>query len=526
MAEPQFLFAEIPLSRSAFDRWLKSTLIPASFWPEWINIECSAEKNGQTVLQGLLPFFLADPTMQNFMLVHNKVHGVIRCALWLRYEDMGDIMIELVVLLRSIGSYMATRTQAQVHIGENIQGTLTLSKDETHWVSECRQFSFPSWASDWLSSLGNQLEIPDSQWIDAKINNQLKRRYNHYLLSATPENLVAIKKTKYLYNGREVVDYQGNCIPGANPHTFKRICHTYWDDIYTDGKGVWIDSEIAGLHRHQIASGLREDQIQVWHDDCDAPFLLRTGDRLWFIVQDKCPGPFHLRYVTIDAPTFHQLTWCDFVDINAHYLLSAGNGGLTILETSRPEDILGTVDDFLLTNNGVLFRGKILPDADEKSFRSMGVNKSFNVMTDEYYYRDNCHIWVGTKLLEGINLENFRFIDTQQGLATDGKQVIANGHCVPDVDPETVEVLSRGQLFFWKDKKSVWFNDSKLSNASALHNVVMVYPGSVYCRVGDRIWCKTNEIEGADADSFVVSEWNEARDNNGCYYFGRLISIN
>lgn len=234
MAEPQYLFAEIPLSRSAFDRWLKSSPYPLSHWPEWADIAINDEEAAGSVSEALMPFFITDPELQQCLLLHDKQQGVLRCALWLRDQEMRSCIMRMMALLRSTSPFMTAKAQGLVQHGENGCGTLTLTRNDTRWFPECQNLAFPEWSKQWLSHLG---EANDAQWIDAKLFNALKRRYNHYLLNASAERPIAIKKTEYYSNGREVIDYYGNRIEGANPLTFRRLCHTCFDTLYTDDRG-------------------------------------------------------------------------------------------------------------------------------------------------------------------------------------------------------------------------------------------------------------------------------------------------
>ncbi|KEY59280.1 DKNYY domain-containing protein [Serratia sp. DD3] len=518
MAEPQYLFAEIPLSRAAFDRWLKSTPPPATQWPEWSGFDLQEQEGEQSVLEALMPFFIAEQDLQRCLLLHDKQQGVLRCALWLCYEEMRQTMIEMLALLRSTAPFMTAKAQAQVQHGENCCGTLFLSRSETRWIAECEQLTFPDWANDWLSSLGDEQEESGSQWMDAKLFNQLKRRYNHYLLNASPEKPIHIKKTEYHSYGSEVVDFYGNRIPGANPLTFKRICNNYFHKIYTDGQGVWIDSDLVGLHQHKIADNISPERMQVWEIGCDDDFLLRIDNTLWFIAQDETPGPFFLRSLTIDADSFRQLTACKYADKNAVYG-RYGNRGIRVVERLHPDDIVRTIDNFILTETQVFCFGKPLPGADVKSFKKL----ESGYYGDEYYC-DEEHVWLGNHLLENLNpktLRFFTFVESEHKLVTDGQWVYLGEQLIPEADPLTLEVLLRGMSSFWRDKSNIWYSDGKLKGADVTHNDVEIYRGSIYCRIGERIWCQHTELEDVDVDSFAITAWNQAQDKNGRFYFSR-----
>ncbi|MFZ1871275.1 MAG: DKNYY domain-containing protein [Chania sp.] len=509
MAEPQYLFAEIPLSRSAFDRWLKSPPTAASHWPEWADLDMQEEKENISVLDALLPFFIEEQELQQCLLLHDKQQGVLRCALWLRYDEMHLTMIRMLALLRSTAAFMVAKVQGKVLHGENCCGTLTLTRDKTYWVPDCEAFSFPGWSDEWLHCLG---EGSGGQWVDAKLLHALKRRYNHYLINASPEKPVQIKKTEYYSNGHEVIDYYGNVIKDANPLTFKRLCHTYFDTLYTDGQGIWIDSGLLELHRHKIAVNLIPEQIQVLEEGYDAAFLLRIDDKVWFRAQDETPGPFYLRALPIEPTSFRKLTSGEYADENAVYRFTE-NRGLHVVEDLHPDEVVRTVGEFLITIKGVYYFGKVLDHADGKSFRSL----------EHDFYCDDLHVWCRNCLLEGLNPQTFNLIAPEYGLVTDGQHVFIKGQRVPDADPQTLEVLRQGLLFYWRDKDNIWYQHSKLEGADLSRGDIEIYPGSVFCRIGDRIWGMSTELKDVDIESFVVTQWDYAEDKHGQFYRNRRL---
>lgn len=509
MAEPQYLFAEIPLSRSAFERWLKSSPCTVSHWPEWADSNRPDEENAASVLDALMPFFTAEPELQQCLLLHDKQQGVLHCALWLRYEEMCATMMQMVALLRGTAPFMAAKAQGRVQHGENCCGTLTLTRSDSRWTAECEALSFPEWSRAWLHSLG---EGSDAQWMDAKLFNALKRRYNHYLLNASPEKPILIKNTEYYSNGREVIDYDGNRIPGANPLTFKRLCHTYFDTLYTDGQAVWIDSMSLRLYRYKIADNLTPERIQVLEEGYDSDFLVRIDDKVWFRAQDNVPQPFYLTSLTIDPDSFHRLKYGEYADKNALYR-HMGNPGLRVVKDLHPKDIVNIVGEFVITKNAVLYFGEVLALADAKSFRSL-----------EYdFYCDDRHVWLRNNLLEKLDSQTFRFIALEHDLVADSRHVYYGAQYIVDADPQTLEVLMRGPFLFWRDKESIWYHNTKLAGADVTQGEIEIYPGSVFCRIGNRIWGMATELEDVDIASFVVTEWDYAEDKHGRFYRNRRL---
>ncbi|MBL5906847.1 DKNYY domain-containing protein [Serratia fonticola] len=509
MAEPQFLFGEIPLSRAAFDRWLKSTPPSAPHWHEWSDSTFWLNDKQQTVAQALIPFFLAAPDIQRCMLVHDKGMGVLRCALWLQYQEMGDDLMCMVALLRSIAPFMAAKTQAVVYHGENVSGALTFSGEETAWVALCSPLSIPFWADDWINSLPELQEGVDPAWVDSKLFNQIKRDYNHYLIHATPEKPVPFRKAGYYhYDGTNVISSYGVPIPDANPLTFKCICHDTFTDIYTDGCGVWIDCSLIPLSEHSLASGLRPEQIKLWNGGYDESFLLQTADKTWFLVRNL--HEYELRSQRIDPATFRKLTWSQYADKDHFYIFNSD--GLIVHPVSVAPGKIKMFDNlFVLAGNQVLCDGKILPGADANSFRKLGSG----------YYCDDHSVWYEEHLKEGVDPATFILIDNDSGLAVDAKHVFMKKEDFPEADPKTIEIIAHRRFLFWKDKNHAWYGFNKLQGAHLELHAMVLYPESLYCRIGDRIWCEEREMVDVDIDSFTVTAWGEAHDKNGPWYFGR-----
>ncbi|MGJ5722179.1 DKNYY domain-containing protein [Morganella sp. B601] len=504
MSEPQFLFSEIPLSRAAFDRWLISVVPDTETWP------VTAPPVQETIVgDALLSYFIAAGDTQRCLLLHDKSSGTLRCALWLINQELRPVMMQLTALLATTAPFIATGKTGSAQLGENICGTLHLSKNTALWADDCPDFSFPDWALTWIDGLGDVEEDSDKPWIDSKLYNRMKRRYNHYLRNATPENRIPLKKTElYLSDGTYVVNFQGKRVQGANPLTFRCIANDGMTSIYTDGKGIWIDCFYTREERRQLATQLEEGDFEVWQEDYDTPFLLRIRDKAWFLGHNGPGRGFELQFLPVDGISFRQITWGAFADKDYFYMLDSGNGGLAVVpgidtKTVRPFD-----DLFFFAGNQVYSRGKLLPEADAGSFRTLGAG----------YYADNRHVWHFTTPKPGIDPATFEWLDEYNGLAKDASHVFMNEIDFPEADVQTVTLVTGGLFLLWRDKNHIWYKDQMLEGADVSHNTPYPWRGTMYCQIGDQIWFAQERLNGADPESFFVTGWEEAEDKYGAWY--------
>lgn len=506
MAEPQFLFSEIPLSRAAFDRWLKSAVPVADKWPVPA-LAVYEPSQSQTIIDALLPYFTAAADTLRCLLLHDKERAVLHCALWLDNQEQRSVMMQLVALLSATAPFMAAGKTGIARHGENISGTLHISKAVSSWDAECTDPSFPAWADEWLCHLGNIADDDEKPWIDSKVFNQVKRRYNHYLRNATPQNRIPIKKTeRYLSDGTHVVNFQGYRVPGANPLTFRRISNDSVTSIYTDDCGIWIDCFSTGEERRQLAYGLKKGDFEVWQEDCDAPFLLRIRNEAWFIGYTE--RNFELQSHPVDAESLYQITWGEFADKNYFYLLNGEKNGLVVIPDIDVNSIRKFSNVFFFAGDQVYSRGKVLPDADAATFRSLGGD----------YYADDRHIWHRTILKSGIDPATFEWLDQYSGLAKDIHRVFMNEINFPEADVQTASVVAGGMFLLWRDKNSIWYHDKKLIGADVSRDKPYPWRGSMYCQIGDQIWFGQDRLVGADAVSFFITGWDSARDKHGAWY--------
>ncbi|OTA20049.1 hypothetical protein Xbed_01764 [Xenorhabdus beddingii] len=511
MAEPQFLFGSIPLSRAAFDRWLKSVPPSANDWHDWSDATFWENSDQQTVAQALVPYFTAEVDMQRCMLIHDKTENMLRCALWLYAQEMQDDLMQLLALIRSVTPFMAKNKQAIVWHGENISGTLTLSKEKTNWSDECGELMIPDWAEDWLYSLEDTSDENIQKWFDTKLLNKIKRKNNYYLRNATPQNLIHIENTEYFSDGSNVVDYEGNPLPNANPLTFKRLCHNWQWNFYTDGAGVWIEHTLFRHSRYQIANGLRPEQIHVWSGGYDEEFLIQAGDDLWFFVRGE--KDFELKSQRVDSATFQEINYSGYIDKNAYYAWDSGNKGLIKIEGINLSDVIKFNDSFNLAGNNVLYWKGILPNADAKSFHKFSSS----------LYCDDNHVWYGGSLLEGCDPKSLVLLSERYDFVKDANHVFILGKIIPDADTKTVELLNITTQFYWKDKNHIWYWDRKLASLTLLGDKISLYPDSCYCRVGNRIWCQEKELMDVDVESFVIIDDSKARDKYGSFEYSARV---
>ncbi|MCT6517023.1 MULTISPECIES: DKNYY domain-containing protein [Enterobacterales] len=504
MAEPQFLFSEIPLSRAAFDRWLASSIPDPRKWPI-----TAPEIQEETVRDALLPYFTASVDIQRCMLLHDKSMGVLRCALWIADQELRPVMMQLTALLATTAPFIASGKTGLAQLGENICGTLHLSKNTSSWTEHCTNFSIPLWAQTWISELGNQEEECDKSWIDSKLYNRMKRRYNHYLRNATPENRIPLKKNElYLSDGKHVVNYQGECVHGANPLTFRRIANDGMTSIYTDESGIWIDCFYTNEERRQLASELKNGDFEVWQKDYDTPFLLRIRNEVCFLAHNGPGRGFELQFLSVDGASFHQIMWCAYADKDHFYMLNGGNGSLTIVPEIDPTTVRPFDNLFFFAGNLVYSCGELLPEADADTFRSLGSD----------YYADKRHVWHYTTLKSGIDPATFEWLDEYNGLAKDANHVFMNETNFLEADVQTVTVVAGGLFLLWRDKNHIWYKDKMLEGADVSKNKPYPWRGTMYCQIGDQIWFAQKQLDGADAESFFVTGWEEAEDKYGAWY--------
>ncbi|MEX6017974.1 hypothetical protein [Providencia vermicola] len=311
MAEPQYLFGEIPLSRAAFERWLKSefTIAEASGHAQKLQ--------QQTIAQSFLTYLNAPSDELRFLLLHDKQQAVLRCGLWLVSDELSDNILHLVEILKTTASFVARNTTATVIYGENIAGTLIVEKDKSTLSDKVTRFDTPNWAQEWLQELEDASEDNIKKWIDSKLWNQTKRQYNIYLRNATPDNRIHIKNTDFFSNGTQVVSWENEVLPNANPFTFKRIFTDSLNNIYSDNNSVWLHPKLSLNMPILIDTNLLGKTIRLLEGDYDTDFILQIDNTLWFSVIEN--RQFKLGSITVDMATFQKINDSHYIDKNAFY---------------------------------------------------------------------------------------------------------------------------------------------------------------------------------------------------------------
>lgn len=107
-----------------------------------------------------------------------------------------------------------------------------------------------------------------------------------------------------------------------------------------------------------------------------------------------------------------------------------------------------------------------------------------------FYFRDKNRVYVTSymcraSVIEGANPETFKIIDIQDGITYDEKQ------------------------YYWYDTV-LPYDYSKAERYN-----------EYYLRYGDKVFFITEEVDGADADSFSIIWQNLARDNNNLFFKGK-----
>lgn len=499
MAEPQYLFGEIPLSRAAFDRWLKSefTIAEASGHTQKLQ--------QQTIAQSFLTYLNAPSDELRFLLLHDKQQAVLRCGLWLVSDELSDHILHLVEILKTTASFVARNTTATVIYGENIAGTLIVEKDKSTLSDKVTRFDTPNWAQEWLQELEDASEDNIKKWIDSKLWNQTKRQYNIYLRNATPDNRIHIKNTDFFSNGTQVVSWENEVLPNANPFTFKRIFTDSLNNIYSDNNSVWLHPKLSLNMPILIDTNLLGKTIRLLEGDYDTDFILQIDNTLWFSVIEN--RQFKLGSITVDMATFQKINDSHYIDKNAFYG-SNHQQGVFKIEGVDPRTVTKFDNIFSISGNQVFYYNGVLEHADAATFRQQ-----------ENYYLDKKHVWEGTKLLEGFDPHSFEIVDWRLGLVKDANNVRICWKNIENADASTVELIDVYHGAYWRDKQHIWYFNQQLQPLTLPDDgELYFYPKSNFCRVGQNIWCQAHLLEGVDVETFTVIKPTIGRDKNYYYY--------
>lgn len=503
MAEPQFLFSKIEISRAAFDRWLKSEYIPTV---DFVNEHQSEKSTQLTVAQSILPFLNSSTDELRIMLLHDKQKSIFYCSLCLAWAEMAEDLLCLADILKTIAPFMAKNKTGTIVYGENIAGAVVLSQNDTIVSDEQQELITPEWAEEWLSDLEDDSEENLKKWVDSKLWNQLKRTYNHYLRNATPESPIHIKNTDFVSDGKRVIDWEGKVIPNANPLTFKRIFTDSLRNLYSDGNSVWIQGKLSLNLPTLIETNLSSKTIRVLEGDYDTDFLLQIDDVLWFpVIKNKT---FHIDSLQVDIDSFHAINYCHYIDKNAFYICEQNGRGLFKVDNIDPTKVKAFDDSLSICEDKIFNSKGLFPDADGLTFYKI----------NERFYADKNYVWEHSTKLEGFDPKTFEIVDRRLSIVKDANHVRVYQNTIPNADAKTIQVLDVYHNNYWRDKHHVWYWTEQIQPLTLPDDgELYFYPKSHFCRVGTKIWCQQHLLEGVDIPSFTIIKPTIAKDKNFYY---------
>ncbi|MEQ5033753.1 hypothetical protein ABN085_19925 [Morganella morganii] len=503
MAEAQFLFSEIEISRSSFERWLKSEYIPTVD----LTMDYPSEKHTQlTVAQALLPFLNYSTDKLRILLLHNKQKSIFYCSLYLAFSEMAEVLLYLSDILKSIAPFIAKNKSGTIFYGENISGKVILSKNSIIVSNEQQELTSPDWANEWLSDLEDDSEENLNKWVDSKLWNKLKRTYNHYLRNATPENPIYIKNTDFFSDGKQVIDWEGKILPNANPLTFKRIFTDSLRDLYSDGNSVWIHGKLSLNIPTLIKTNLSSTTIRLLKGNYDTDFLLQIGNELWFPVIEN--RTFEIASLRVDIDSFHAINYCHYVDKDAFYICEQTGRGLFKVDNVDPNKIKVFNESLSIYEDKIFNSKGIFPEADGLTFYEIS----------EGFYADKNCVWEHQNKLEGFNPKKFEIVDRRLSIVKDDNLVRVYGNIIPNADAKTVKVLDAYHNCYWRDKHHVWYWTEQIQPLRLPDDgELYFYPKSHFCRVGSKVWCQQYLLEDVDISTFTIIEPTIAKDKN--FYF-------
>jgi hypothetical protein len=165
----------------------------------------------------------------------------------------------------------------------------------------------------------------------------------------------------------------------------------------------------------------------------------------------------------------------------------------------------------------IYFRGKVVPNVDENSFKSVGL--SYCSDNNNVFYRNRYN--ESGKLLKvvGAKSSTFELIgNPNSNYAKDEESVYFSGKKIVSSDPESFIVLEYG---YAHDKNFVYYNGSKVDGmiGSSFKVLKDCFLGSD----GVRLCNGLKTLKNSDAKSFRAIECGYYKDNNNVYLNGTII---
>ncbi len=112
---------------------------------------------------------------------------------------------------------------------------------------------------------------------------------------------------------------------------------------------------------------------------------------------------------------------------------------------------------FAYDKNHVYYMGKILKEADSKSFQVINLSNKYSY---DYYARDNKNVYYRDKKNDGADLSTFKIL-SDNGYARDNKNIYERGiqnnsSSNKDIDISSLEIIKTYNHFYFKDKNTIY----------------------------------------------------------------------
>ncbi|KWN80710.1 DKNYY domain-containing protein [Burkholderia ubonensis] len=545
MSEPLLLVAAIPCSAAAFRRWLDAPA-DAVFadWPEAL-AGLPPTIAAATIKDELIERMASALTIGDgyLLCLHDQAAGELRFAAYENYGDTVDsraAMRDLLALLRTVADFSGGRSEdhAVVYdLGSAQPVAIVGIRQGRSEVLESTEADWPEWLHDWLLSLGEIGPDADlSRALAPPLLRGLKQLINMGAAKATPQQPFRYDM-EFETDGSQVIqhgvfhDHPPAVVAGADPGSFRRVtAGSHGEAFYADRHGVWYLDSQRHLHRLPDRTGTILRGFRP--GGADGEPLLLCGNTVWHLVRtdyvDNTPASrqrlleetvqrgglpvceaarqlFWLAHADVDGASFHHLDEYLFEDDKHVYLIPTDSAS-SVLDGIHP-GTLQRVGDLWCSADEAFFWSRRIPLRDGP-LRHLGGQ----------YYADDRHGYYlhGTLApLEGASGALVR-APFHRALAYDGKQVWYEGKLVPDADGDTVSAVPNAGFLYWQDARRVYYAAHPLPGA--IPGQLQVFPESVYARQGQEIYFMQVPMLEADADSFEVIDWCNARDARQEYY--------
>lgn len=171
----------------------------------------------------------------------------------------------------------------------------------------------------------------------------------------------------------------------------------------------------------------------------------------------------------------------------------------------------------------------IISDGSPSTFQLLNPKREEDglVYADSGFAKDEKQIYYNGVVLRGADIDSFQIID--YSYSKDKNNIYFLSDVLKDADPETFQRIS--DTCYMKDKARVYYNYKVLEGADP-ETFVVLNSGfePTYSKDKNHVYstyrlfsCETIIIEGADVESFEVSEAGLAKDKSYCYRTGERV---